>query len=110
MVDNSEIPEAQVAHKHLFTPRDWCMIPYCARYGLTKDKVKSEPLLESMIMDQYARDCGFTPGDSWILIVRPSGECEFTPLGPNDPHWCCEKEHEIASKITRATVSTPPYE
>ena len=101
--------EVETAHKHLFTPGDWCMIPYCAIFGLTKDKVKSEPALESIIMDQYVRDCGFEPTDSWVMIVRPTGDCEFTPLRPGEPHWCCEKEEAIGAELGPATAITPPY-
>jgi hypothetical protein len=85
------------------------MRPYCAQFGLTKEKVKSVSKLEDLIMDQYARDCGFEPTDSWVLIVRPSGDCEFTPLGPGDPHWCCERADDIRAGIGPAIGVTPPY-
>lgn len=101
--------KSQTTHKHLFTPGDWCMRPYSAQFGLTKEQVKATPALESVIMDQYARDCGFEPTESWVLVVRPSGSCEFTVLKPGDSHWCCERSEAIQTEIGPATNSVPPY-
>ncbi len=60
-------------------------------------------------MDQYARDCGFDPTESWVMIVRPSGDCEFTPLKPGAPHWCCERADEIRASLGPALAEFPPY-
>jgi hypothetical protein len=99
-----------MSHKHLFTPHQWCMVPYTARKGITRRQFKSDPGLESMILDQYVRDCGFEPTDSWVMVVRPSGECEFTPLRPDEPRWCCEREEEIEAGLRGATpIGPPPY-
>jgi hypothetical protein len=109
-MDQESQVTARTPHKHLFTPGEWCMRPYCAQYGLTREKVKSVAKLEHLIMDQYARDCGFEPTDSWVLIVHPSGDCEFTPLGNQDPLWCCEEATEIEAGIGPAIAEAPPYE
>ena len=86
------------------------MIPYAARFGLRRDQIEADPELEDLLLDQYARDCGFEPTDSWILIVDSNANCEFFPLESDDGRWCCEHADEIRASIGPAQCEVPPYE
>jgi hypothetical protein len=81
-----------------------------AQFGLTEDDVRgaSTPV-RSYLFDQYVRACGFVPDGSWVLIVLPSGECEFTTLQPGEPRWCCESRKQISARVGMPTVGLPPW-
>jgi hypothetical protein len=81
-----------------------------AQFGLTKEDVnQASTAIRGYLFDQYVRACGFTPTGSWVLIVLPSGQCEFTSLQPGEPWWCCEKRREISVRVGKATVGMPPW-
>jgi len=84
-----------------------------ARFGLTEQDIYqgTNKTVLGYLFDQYVRACGHTPtGTSWVFIVKPSGECEFTPLEPGEPHWCCERAAEISEEVGKPTQGTPPWE
>lgn len=86
------------------------MIPYIARFGLSRDQLEADHILEDQLLDQYARDCGFEPGDSWVLIVKPDGTAEFTPLAEGEERWCCKNQDQIRDSISGPITSAPPFE
>jgi len=99
------------SHRHLFTPNEWCLIPYMARFGLTEvDIRKASGGVRGYLFDQYVRACGFDPTDSYALIVRPTGDCEFTPLEASESRWCCENAQQISATIGPPTATTPPWD
>jgi hypothetical protein len=65
--------------------------------------------IRGYLFDQYVRACGFTPVGSWVLIVLPTGECEFTTLKPGESWWCCENRKEISARVATPTVGMPPW-
>jgi hypothetical protein len=83
-----------------------------ARFGLTEHDIYqgANKTVLGYFFDQYVRACGFTPTSSWVFIVRPSGECEFTPLQPGEPYWCCENEERIGEEVGLPTTGSPPWE
>ena len=83
-----------------------------ARFGLTEDDIYrgTNKVVRGYMFDQYVRACGYTPTPSYIFIVRPTGQCEFTPLEPGEPHWCCENAKQIAVEIDKPTTGKPPWE
>ena len=62
------------------------------------------------LFDQYVRACGFEPTTSWVLIVHPSGDCDFTPLQPEEALWCCERAEEISATIRPPLGPRPPWD
>jgi hypothetical protein len=97
-------------HRHLFTPQHWCLMPYMAQFGVTQNDVEeSSGAIKGYLFDQYVRACGFTPVDAWVFVVLPSGDCEFTPLAPDEKHWCCEQRAEISARVGLPTVGSPPW-
>jgi hypothetical protein len=84
-----------------------------ARFGLKEDDIYqgTNKQVLGYLFDQYVRACGFTPiGTSWVFIVKPDGECEFHPLEPDEPRWCCERATELSELVGRPTSGSPPWE
>jgi hypothetical protein len=81
-----------------------------AQFGLTEgDVAETSGAIRGYLFDQYVRACGFTPSDSWVFIVLPSGACEFTPLARDEPRWCCERRVDISARLSLPTVGLPPW-
>jgi hypothetical protein len=94
----------------LFTPAHWCLYPYLANFGIERSEVEdSSSSIRGYLFDQYVRACGFTPEGSWMMVVLPTGECEFTGLNENEPLSCCENRAEIAASVATPTVGEPPW-
>lgn len=85
------------------------MIPYAAQLGLTRDDIEEIPGLEEALKDKYARDCGYDPPDSWVLIVLADGTTEFYALGEGEERWCCNKSATIRKRIGSARNVAPPF-
>ena len=49
----------------------------------------NNPELHDALMDQYARDQGHEPTDSWILIVHEDGTSDYFPFDEPIGMWCC---------------------
>lgn len=65
------------------------MIPYAARFGYTERDFKSNRELESRLMDQYAKERGYEPTASWILVVHTDGSTDYYPFDDPREMWCC---------------------
>lgn len=84
-----------------------------ARFGLTETDIYegTNRKVLGYLFDQYVRACGFTPtGENWVFIVKPTGECEYHPLEPGEPHWCCERAVEIREIVGKPTTGSPPWD
>jgi len=80
-----------------------------AQFGLTeRDTHEASGAIRGYLFDQYVRACGFTPTGSWVFVVLPSGDCEFTTLDSDEPRWCCEHRAEISARLSPPTVGLPP--
>jgi hypothetical protein len=81
-----------------------------ARFGLSEQDIYqgTNKTVLGYLFDQYVRACGFTPTESWVFIVRPDGRCEFTPLKPGDPFWCCEHEERLGDEVGSVRPTGPP--
>jgi hypothetical protein len=84
-----------------------------ARFGLTEADIYegTNRKLLGYLFDQYVRACGFEPtGSSWVFIVKPTGQCEYHPLAPGEPRWCCEQAAAIREIVGKPTEGAPPWE
>jgi hypothetical protein len=80
-----------------------------AQFGLTETDVYATGALRGYFFDQYVRACGFTPKASWVFVVLPNGECEYSQLEPGEPLWCCENRTKITARVSTSTSGIPPW-
>lgn len=104
-----------MTHKHIYAPDELCLEPFAAKFGYTRADWEADGDLERSLMDDYLRDRGHVPTDSWYLVVHPDGSSDFTPFDENNYSEtsempCCKDRERIAGELDAeiAIAGTPP--
>ena len=82
---------------------------YAARFGLKPEELDTYPDMKNLF-DQFARDCGHEPTESWVLIVFPDGSSRFHPLAEGEERWCCAYAEEIQARMGPAEAVPAPFD